>query len=890
MGDFLRKLAWLTRRRRKELELREELEFHLAAEAEEHRAAGLPEDRARSVARRDLGNVALVVEDTRAAWGWTMWEQAGQDLGYAVRTLVRTPSVTLPAVGTLALGIGLTTAIFSVVYGVLLRPLPFPDPDRLLVLQTIRADGGVIDEGVSPPNFMSLLEEESRVFERLAGAVGTDRTLTGIGDARSVESARVSAGFFEVMGARPVLGRTFRPEENQPGRTHVVMIGHALWQQQFGGDSGVIGRSVLLNGVSHAVIGVMQDGFDYPSGRALWVPQPYGQHYFSATSVDGRKNNAFVRVVGRLHPGATLDAARAELLAVARRLEDRFPATNAAVRFEPLPLHGELVGDIRAPLLLILGAVAFVLLIATGNVAGLLLARAVSRREEIALRGALGAGRGRIVRQLVTESLVLGAAGGSLGLLLAFWATDRIVAAQAPVLARLGLIDAVRVDGAALAFAAAVTIVAALLAGLFPAFRAVEDGLAGTLQSAGRGGGASHRARRLRSALVIGQLALAVVLLHGAGLLLHSFIRLTAVDPGFRTRDVLSFQLSLPGATYNSRQRVQAFFDALFERAKHQPGVTSIGAISRLPIGSAGGFRSRFRVEGGELVGTEEPSIGARIVTPGYFPTIDIPVLRGRGISEHDGDWSLPVVVINQAAVARFFPGEDPIGRRLVKFTYDPIEEAADAFTIVGVVADVRSRGLAVAPQPEAYFAHAQVPLTDMAIVIRTSGNPLGQVAAVRSELKAVDPAIPVPNVRTLDRVVADSLDRPRFLTTLVSLFSAVALTLAAVGIFGLLSFAVARRTREMGIRIALGASPRSLVGAIIRDASVLVTLGMTIGLGAALALTQVLRSELFGVSPTDPVTLAAVLVTLGTTALTASLVPAWRAAAVDPMVALRAE
>ena len=307
-------------------------------------------------------------------------------------------------------------------------------------------------------------------------------------------------------------------------------------------------------------------------------------------------------------------------------------------------------------------------------------------------------------------------------------------------------------------------------------------------------------------------------------------------------------------------------------------------------MGLQEGFGADFRVEGGEPVGTDEPSIGARIVTPGYFPTIDIPVLRGRGISEHDGDGSLPVVVINQAAVARFFPGEDPIGRRLVKFTYDPIEQAADAFTIVGVVADVRSRGLAVAPQPEAYFAHAQLPLTDMAIVIRTSGNPLGQVAVIRSELKAVDPDIPVPNVRTLEQVVSDSLDRPRFLTTLVSLFSAVALTLAAVGIFGLLSFAVARRTREMGIRIALGASPRSLVGAIVRDASVLVATGMTIGLGAALALTQVLKSELFGVSPTDPVTLAAVIVTLGATALTASLVPAWRAAAVDPMVALRAE
>jgi predicted permease len=737
---------------------------------------------------------------------------------------------------------------------------------------------------------MSLRAADSRVFEAVAGVVGTDRTVTGIGEARSVEGARVSGPLFDVLGVHPIMGRTFRSEEHEPGREHVVVIGHALWQQQFGGDQAAIGRSVVLNGIPHTVIGVMAPGFDYPAGRALWVPQPNGRQYFSAASMDGRKNNAFVRVIGRLRPGASLDAARDELYAFGQQLEGQFRTTNAGVRFRIVRLHADLVGDIRPSLLFILGAVALVLVIATANVAGLLLARAVSRREEIALRAALGAGRSRIVRQLVTESLVLGLGGGALGLLLAFLATGRIVEAQAAALRRLGMVDAIRVDGTVLTFALIVTLCAGVLAGLLPALRAVGEGLAGTLQSAGRSGVASQGGRRLRGGLVVGQLALAVVLLHGAGLLVHSYVRLTSVDPGFRTGGVLYFQLSLPAAVYHSNERVYGFFNRFFEGARRHPGVMSIGAISRLPIGSAGGFRSRFRVEGGKVVETEETSIGARIVSPGYFRTIDVPLRKGRDISERDVAGSLPVVVINDAAVARFFPGEDPIGRRLVNFTYDPIEEAAEAFTVVGVVADVRSRGLAQAPQPEAYFAHAQVPLTDMAVLVRTAGDPLAQIGTIRSELASVDPNVPLQDARTLGQIVANSVDRPRFVTTLVSLLAVVALILAAVGIFGLLSFAVARRTREMGIRIALGASPGGLVLMIVRDASVLVAIGIAIGLSGALALTRMIESELFGVRPTDPVTLAAVIVILISTALVASLIPAWRAAAVDPLVALSAD
>ncbi|MGH9172956.1 MAG: ABC transporter permease [Vicinamibacterales bacterium] len=693
-----------------------------------------------------------------------------------------------------------------------------------------------------------------------------------------------------MLDARPVLGRTFHREENEPGQELVVVLGHALWQQQFGGDPGVIGRTILLDANAHTVIGVMPRGFDFPGGRAFWVPQPYGRNYFSATSTSGRRGTAVVRVVGRLRSGVSLEAARAELDARGRWLEERFPATNAGVSFAVMPLHDDVVGDVRTPLVMLLGAVAFVLFIATANVAGLLLARAASRREEIAVRGALGAGRGRIVRQLVTESLLLGLGGGALGLALAFWATGRIVAAQIEGLRRAGLVDAIHVDGTVLAFAIGVTVVAGILAGLLPAFRAADDGLAGTLQSAGRSGLASQRGQRLRGALVVGQLALAVVLLHGAGLLLHSFVRLTSVDPGFRTDGVLSFGVELPPAAYSSNERVQAFFGELFERIRRHTGVLSVGAIHHLPIGSGGRFLSRFRVEGRTLAGEEEPAIGVRVVSPGYFQTMSVPVLRGRSIDDQDRAGGLPTVVINERAAAQFFAGDDPIGRRLVGFGYDPIEAAAEAFTVVGVVADVRSSGLSEASVAEAYFAQAQVPHRQMFVVVRTAGDPLAQIGAVRTEIRALDPNLPIPEFRTLDQVVADSLDRPRFFTTLLSLFAGVALTLAAVGIFGILSFAVTRRTREIGVRIALGASPRILVRTIVREALVLVLIGLGIGLGGALALTRILERELFGISRIDPVTFAGVILTLGATALLASLVPAWRASTVDPLVALRAD
>jgi putative ABC transport system permease protein len=891
MHPFFRKLSWLAQRKRKEAELRCELEFHLSEEAEERKTNGLTENDARFAARRDLGSLALIREDTSTTWGWPLLEQFAQDLRHGLRALFRNPGFTIAAVVTLALGIGLTTAIFTVVYGMLLRPLALNDPDTLMMLQTIRSDGE-IESALSPPNFMSLREgvdkQEIRALASVAGFMDTQLTLTGVGEARRIETTRIDAKFFEVLGVRPALGRTFDRAENEAGNTRVAVLSYPLWQQHFNGDAGVLGRTILLNGIAHSVIGVMPAGFEVPSQCALWVPLQYGG-YFSADIIASRKGNEYVGVMARLRPGVSVEAARAELRAVARRLEERFPETNAGMSFAVVSRQEDLVGEFRTLLLLLLGAVGLVLVIASANVASLLLARTAKRREEIAVRAALGAGRGRIVRQLVTESLALGFAGNLLGLLVAFWVSRAIVSAYSDGLSDLGLVDAIRLDAPVLAFAAGVTILSSVLAGLFPALRAADGRLSGALQSGGRSGLAVQRGERFRSGLVVAQIALAVVLLVGSGLLVKSFVHLMSVDPGFRTARILSFRVDLPGGTYTSKRRIADFYQELLDRMERQPGVVSAGAISRLPIRMTGSFRSRFRPEGPR--GAEaEPSIGVRIVSAGFFETMGVPLVKGRIMTPQDRAGTQPVVIINEAAAKWMFPGEDPIGRRLADFSYDPIEQAGPAFTVVGVVGDVRTRGLGVDVQPEAYFAHAQVPLGGMSVVFHTFGESSAAARAVRREVAALDGNLPITEFLTIEEVLTDSLGRQRLLTGLLGLFSAVALGLSAVGIFGLVSFAVAQRTREIGVRIALGATPRTVVGAIVRRASTLVLIGLAIGIAGALALTRVLEGELFGVTPTDPAAFAAVTIILGATALVASVIPAWRAATVDPLVALRAD
>ena len=888
MRPFLRRLGWLMRRTQKQTELREELEFHLAEETDERKAVGLGEDDASFAARRDLGNRALIAEDTSATWGWPLLEQFAQDVRQGSRALVRSPALALTAIVTFALGIGLTTAIFSVVYGILLRPLPLHESDRLMMVSTIE---GTDESGaVSPPNFMSLMEiidAGSPSFSHIAGFQGTEVTLTGAGEARRIRGARVSTRFFETLNTAPVLGRTFRREEHDAGRGHVAVLSHALWQQQFGGHRSVIDRTVMLNGVPHAVVGIMAPGFGFPYGGDFWIPQSY-TGYFSSSSIAGRKSNTLVGVIARLRPDVTLDAARRELTILGRRLEESFPQTNANVTFSATALRDDLVGDVRSMLLLLFGAVALLLMISSANVAGLLLARTASRREEIAVRSALGAAHGRILRQLVTEALVLGVGGSLLGLMVAYWASNSVAAAYGEGLRRLGLAEAIRLDGPILAFAFVITVIASTLAGVAPAFRLWERALVQRLQSGGRSRIAPRQGERLRSGLVVAQLALAVVLLVGAGLLIKSFVRLTSVDLGIRTDRILTLHLAVPSAAYGSA-RIVEFYDRLLERLENHPGVESAAAVFRLPVRQST-FGSRFRLEHAVDAEQQERSIGVQVVTPGYFETLGVGILRGRGLTPSDRAGALPVVLINETAAKSLFPSEDPLGRRLVQFSYDPLENAAEAFTIVGIVADVRTAGLGEELEPEAYFAHAQVPLAGMFVAVHTTGGPLEMARAVREAIGALDRAVPIVELRSMQEVVTESVTRERLLARFVGMFSAVALTLAAVGIFGLVSFAVTERTREIGVRIALGATRGNALGHIVRHISLLVLIGLAIGLTAALAVTRTLESELFGVIPTDPAVFAAVILVLAATALVASVIPAWRAATLDPLVALRAD
>jgi putative ABC transport system permease protein len=518
----------------------------------------------------------------------------------------------------------------------------------------------------------------------------------------------------------------------------------------------------------------------------------------------------------------------------------------------------------------------------------LLLARGASRREEIAVRSALGAGRSRIVCHFVTEALVLGVAGNLVGLIVASWASNSIALAYGEGLLRLGLAEAIRLDGPILAFAFVITIVTSAVAGLAPAIRTAETALSERLQSGGRSRIAPRHGQRLRSGLVVAQLALALVLLVGAGLLIKSFARLTSVDPGIRTDRTLTFRLNLPGAAYPA-PRVVEFYDRLIDRLDHHSGVESAAAVFRLPIRQST-FGSRFRLERALDAEQRERSIGVQIVTPGYFKTVGVPILRGRGLTDGDRVGGLPVILINETAAKSLFPADDPIGRRLVQFSYDPLENAAAAFTVVGIVADVRTSGLDEELEPEAYFAHAQVPHNSMFVAVRTTGEPLEIARTVREVVREIDSAVPIVEVRSMQQVVSESVARERLLARFVSLFSAVALILAGVGVFGLVSFAVTERTREIGVRLALGASRASAVGEMIRQTSRLVLIGMAIGLAAALAVARTLEGELFGVVPTDLSVFATVALVLTVTALAASLIPAWRAATVDPLVALRSD
>jgi putative ABC transport system permease protein len=799
-----------------------------------------------------------------------------QDLLYALRRLFKAPAFTIVAVVTLALGVGANSAIFSVVNGVLLKPLPYPEPDRLVgVYHTTGGNRAVM----SGPNFTDIAKSATTLES--AAAISTGRMiLTGEGEPTRLPVAEVSASLFNVLRVRPALGRTFHANENTPGSTGVVILSHALWQQRFGGDAGVIGKRITLDGEPKEVVGVMPAGFSYPSGREAWLPIDYDEGF-----VTKQRGAWYLDVVARLRPNVTPQQSAAEVETLGRQLARAYPDANAEIGMTTYPLLESMVGDIRRAVLVLLAAVGFVLLIACTNVANLLLARAAAREIEMAVRTALGARRSRLVRQLLTESVLLSLVGAGLGLLLAVWGVDLLVKLKPAGIPRL---DNVGVDGAVVLFTIATAIVTGVLFGLVPAFSATR--VSNALKEGGRGAIGARSGNRIRGVLVVAELALAVMLLAGAGLLLRSFMKLQAVDPGFKVGPALTFDLTLPDARYKDDETRLAFFDRLLPRLRALPGVRSASSVMGLPL-SGLDFIISFEVKGRPPVPpAQEPAMQVRVATPDYFSTIGIPLKRGRLFTGDDTAGSPRVALITESAARQYFPNEDPIGKTITLGWRRRASKAPAGGEVVGIVGDVKDAGLNEPNPPQIFLPYRQWPVGSMTMILETGVPPTSLTDAVRAEVYAVDSSLPVSNVSTLDAIVAKSISQQRFYMLLLTIFASVALALAAIGIFGVLSYAVSQRTREIGIRMALGAQARSVVRLIVRQALLLVACGVAAGLALGLLLSQTMTKMLFDIQPTDPATYAVVSAVLAAVALVASYVPARRATRVDPIVALRSE
>ena len=801
----------------------------------------------------------------------TLW----QDLRYGARMLLKNPGFTLIAVITLALGIGANALIFSVVNAVLLRPLPFKEPERLIMIRETKIPQ-FPEFSVSPGNFLDW-KRRNTVFERLVAINTPSFNLIGTGDPEQISGMRVTDGFFAMLGAKPELGREFLPEEDQPDRNNVVILSHGLWQRRFGGDPKIINQTITLSGRIYTVIGVMPATFSF-GGRetALWTPMGF-------TSDDAQNHGGhFLSAIGQLKPGAKLEQARSEMSAIAGQLAQEYPDANAGWNVKLLPLQEFIVRSVETALLVLLGAVAFVLLIACANVANLLLARAAGREKEIAIRTALGAGRARIVRQLLTESALLALAGGVAGLLLAKWGTDLLLKLAPQNLPRM---SDVSLDGRALAFTAAVTLLTGLIFGLVPALQASKPNLTETMKDAGgRGSTEGGRRQFVRGSLVVLEMASALLLLVGAGLLIKSFWRLQRIDPGFNPNNALTASVTLPSRKYPEENQQSAFFQQLLEKVRALPGVQAAGASNVVPLG--GDYVLGFVIEGRPpLPPGAGQSTNYYAVSADYFKAMGIPLLRGRVFTEQDTRNSTRVAVISESMAKRVFPNEDPIGKRI------HVTNGPTVFReIVGIVGDVKHYGLDQDTTLQTYEPYTQQPFSFMTLVVRTAGDPTNLTSAIRNQVLSIDKEQPVSGVRTLEQRVSTSIAQQRFSMLLLGVFAAVAMVLAAVGIYGVLSYAAAQRTHEIGIRMALGARAGNVLKMVIGQGMKLALAGVALGSGAALALTQLMKRLLFGVTAADPMTYVVIALSLTLVALFACWIPARRAAKVDPMVALRVE
>ena len=804
-----------------------------------------------------------------------------KNLVYSTRMLWKKPSLTAVAVIAIALGIGANTAIFSVVNTVLLQPLPYPQPKQLVMISSEQRNQALDGRGAfSVPDFLDV-QQSSKTLEYVATVQGTG-TITTEGEPERLLGAAVSADYFNVLGVKPQLGRVFTHDEDKPGAASVILISHGLWQRRYGGDPNIIGREIELGGKT-TVVGVMPAGFEFPISDDT---QDFWEPIFSATFMTKEtreeRANRFLPVIGRLKPGVTLEQAKADLDLISRQVEQNSPVSNTNLVFNAVSMHEDITADYRAALLVMLGAVGLVLLIACANVANLLLARAVARQKEIAIRMALGASRARIAGQLLTESVLLSLAGGALGLLLAAWGTDLLVAygpADVPRLRDVGL------DRYVLFFTLGITMLTGIVFGLAPALHASKPDPGNMMKESGRGSASTGR-NRMRSALIVSEVALSLMLLAGAGLLINSFLRVLRTDAGFDPRGVLALDIPLNRATYTKPEQRSAAFQQLIARMKALPGVRDASIVSNVPLTDFDEEVS-FQIEGRPPYKPgEEAAADYTIAGSDYFRTLDITLLRGRVFTDSDTSNSPQVMVVSDAFAKHYFPNEDAIGKRIILDGNDKTPRE-----IVGIVEDVRRNGLDENVQPEMYFSHLQNPERRMNLVIRTTAEDASQLTpAARAEVKAFNPQQIIWRAQTLEQLLSTSVAPRKFNMLLLGIFAGVALVLAAVGLYGVMSYSVSWRTQEIGIRMALGAKRADVLRMVVRQGMTMTLIGLALGLVGIVAMSRVLAGMLYGVSPTDPLTFTGVSIVLLAVALLACLIPARRATRVDPIVALKTE
>jgi putative ABC transport system permease protein len=796
-----------------------------------------------------------------------------QDLVFALRSLRKSPGFTVAAVVATALGIGANAAIFTVVKQVLLQPLPFAEPSRLVDVNEYAAGGRAT--AVSPPNFMDW-RAQNRTLSGISIYGAQVMTLTGGGQPTRVSAGTIEPQVFDVLRVRPQLGRPLVAEDVREGARSVVLLGHALWQRRYGGDRTVVGRTLTLEGKPSEIVGVMPEGFDFPEESELWTPLR-----FAADELTPNQRGAhYLSAVGRLRDGVTVDQASADLDRIEQDLRRQFPDKVEGYTVRALPLLDSIVGDVQRPLLILFGAVGFVLLIACVNVSNLLLARASTRTGEIAVRAALGASRWRLLRQLLAESVVLSLIGGGAGLLLGSWGV-RALMAMAP--ADLPRASAVNMDGTVLAFSVTLSVLAGLIFGAAPAVVASRPDLTVFLKDVRRDGGTTGGRRRLRGILIAAQVALALMLLAGAGLALRSFNRLLHVDPGFQPSGVLTFRISLPEGTYPTLASNVQFYRDYVDRLRQLPAVEAAGAVHLPPV-TRGGFGGTFTIYG-RPPGSDEGNAQVRSATPGYLEALRIPLRAGRTFEARDNESGARVAIVSETAAQRYWPGENPVGKQLRVHVNERSRAPRD---IIGVVGDVRTRGLELEPVPVIYLPHAQYGGENMTIVARTGGDPMQMLPAMITALRNLAPGVAVSRAQTMAQLVSANVAEPRFRSLLLSLFALTSLALAAVGLYGVVAFSVSQRRSELGLRIALGADPSEVVRLVLKEGLMPVAAGIAAGLIGARAVARVMQSLLFGVDALDPATFAGVALGLLLVALLASYLPARKAILIDPAATLR--